>query len=146
MPQLQRRSKLNVEFGVIAMNLLFNTTEDFATDGSNFDPLTRAQIAERVNLVAQAWMHDKETFAHYARQTNEVKLDNDYQSSLYAVQVEPNVSALLSIEDDPIFGQVVVTLLRVVESAQLDATYRALVEALYRDFGGKVVEAEVLVG
>ena len=128
------------------MNLLFNTTEEFETDLSNFDQLTRDQIAERVNLVAHEWLHDKQAFAQHARQPYAVALDNGYQSSLYAVQVEPNVCALLTIEDDPIFEQVIVTLLRVVESAQLDATYHALVEALYRDFGGKVVEAGVLVG
>ena len=128
------------------MNLLFNTTEDFENDLSNFEEATRSKITERVNLVAQAWIHDKETFARHARQPHAVTLENGYQSSLYVVQIQPEIYVLLTIEDDPIFDQVVATLLHVVERTRLDATFTALVEALYRDFGGRVVEAGVLVG
>ena len=128
------------------MNLLFNTTKDFENDLSNFEEATRSKITERVNLVAQAWIHDKEAFARSTRQPSAIALDYGYQSSLYVVQIQPEIYVLLTIEDDPIFDQVVVTLLRVVEHAQLDATYLALIEALYRDFSGRVVEAGVLVG
>ena len=128
------------------MNLLFNTTEDFENDLSNLAASTRAKITERVNLLAGEFVRDKKAFARHARQPYAVALDNGYKSSLYSVEVESNVCALMTIEDDPIFEQVVVTLLRVVERAQLEATYRSLVEALYQDFGGRVVEAGVLVG
>ena len=142
--RLQRQSKLAIR--AVAVNLLFNTTEDFETDLSNFDQLARERIAERVNLVAGEWIHDKKAFARSARQPFAITLDDGYESSLYAVEVGPKIVALLTIEDDPIFGQIVVTLLRVVESAQLDAIVKTSVETLYRDFGGSVVEAGVLVG
>ena len=128
------------------MNLMFNLTEDFENDLQKFDEATCAKITERVNLVAQEWMNDKKAFARHARRPCAVKFGNGYESSLYAVRVDPNVRLLLTIEDDPIFDQIIVTLMRVVGRAELRESYNTVSEALYCNLNGRPMEVGVLVG
>ena len=64
------------------MNLIFHSTEDFEQDLQAFDESMRREITERINQVAQAFVHDKKAFARQAQQPYRIELDGGYDSSL----------------------------------------------------------------
>lgn len=128
------------------MNLIFNSTEGFESDLREFDEVTRCKVTERVNQVAQEFIQDKRAFARHARKPCTIQLGNGYESSLYSVKVEPSVRVLLTVDDDPIFERVIVTLMRVVKRAQSRKAYDSIVEALYKHLNGCKVGEGVPIG
>ena len=128
------------------MNLLFNSTEDFERDLQRFDETTRHLIAERVNEVARTFEHDKAAFARQARKPYPVKLGNGYDSSLYAVKAGPDVRVVLAVDNDPLFDQILVTLIRVVPRAELQEAYQAAALALYQPLNGHFARQGAGVG
>jgi hypothetical protein len=58
---------------------------------------------------------------------------NGYESSLYTLKVSYQLRLILSVDEDPIFGQVIFTLFRVVKHDDLDKAYRGVAESLYQD-------------
>ena len=121
------------------MNLVFRSTEDFEQDLQGFDEAARRQITERVNQVAQDFIHDQSAFAVYANQPRCIELNHDYDSSLYVVKTEPDVRILMTIDDDTIFEQVIVTLMRVVQKSQALQVYTSLIKSLFKSLNGREV-------
>jgi len=133
-------------FGGAIVNITFHSTEDFEKDLQSFDVATRQKIARHINQVAQEFVEDKKAFARHARKPCSVKLNNGYDSSLYSVKAEPNVRILLTVDDDPIFEQVIITLMRAVKRSQSREAFGSVLETLNQHLNGRKAEEGVLVG
>ena len=118
------------------MTLLFQSTEDFEKDLQQVDTPTRQRIVHCLNQVARAFVEDKKAFARHGRKPYRVKLGDGYDSSLYAIRVDFDLHAILTVDDDPLFDQVIITLIRVVNRADLKETYGLVAKVLYQDFNG----------
>jgi hypothetical protein len=57
-----------------------------------------------------------------------------YDSSLYILKISQTLSVILTVDEDPIFGQVVFTLFQAIQHGNLDKAYKSVAEALYQDF------------
>ena len=128
------------------MNITFHSTEDFEKDLHGFDAVTRQKITRHVNQVAQEFVKDKKAFARHARKPCRVKLSNGYDSSLYSVKVEANVRVLLTVDDDPIFEQVIVTLMRAVKRSQSKEAFGTVLGILNQHLDSRKAGEGVLVG
>ena len=58
---------------------------------------------------------------------------NGYESSLYTLKVSSQLRLILSVDEDPIFVQVIFTLFRVVKHDDLDKAYKSVAQSLYQD-------------
>lgn len=58
---------------------------------------------------------------------------NSYESSLYTLTVSPTLRVIWTVDEDPIFGQVIFTLFRVVKHDDLDRAYQSVADSLYQD-------------
>lgn len=58
---------------------------------------------------------------------------NGYESSLYTLKVSQKLKVILAVDEDPIFGQVIFTLFRVVKQDDLDKAYKDIAEMLYQE-------------
>jgi hypothetical protein len=56
-----------------------------------------------------------------------------FTSSLYSLRAGRDVRIIMAVDDDPIFGQTMVTLFRVVPHAELERSFRSIARMLYRD-------------
>ncbi|MFN8486729.1 MAG: hypothetical protein U0350_04000 [Caldilineaceae bacterium] len=115
------------------MNLVFHSTEPFEQDRQQFDAGLQAKIVRRVNEVAKAFIEDRQLFVQEVEQPYPFPLYNGFDSSLYAIVVEPNLRIILTIDDDPLFDQAIVTLLRVVKQSALYNAYTAAAKSLYQN-------------
>lgn len=128
------------------MNLVFHSIETFEKDLQQFDTCLQEKIAQRVNEIAQAFIEDRRVFALQARKPYNLQLSNGFDSSLYSVVVEPDLRVILTVDDDPLFEQTIVTLLRVVKRPDLYNAYTAVAKSLYQNLNGTPIKQEVRVG
>lgn len=128
------------------MNLVFHSSETFEQDLQQFAAYLQAKIVQRVNEVAQAFIADRKIFARQARKPYNLQLYNGFDSSLYSIVVKPDLRVILTVDEDPLFDQVIVTLLRVVKRPDLYSTYTSVAESLYQDLNGNAIKQEVRVG
>jgi hypothetical protein len=57
----------------------------------------------------------------------------EYDSSLYTLQISETSSVILTVDEDPIFEQVIFTLFRAVDHLELDRACRDVANFLYQD-------------
>ncbi|NEQ97884.1 MAG: hypothetical protein F6K30_14385 [Cyanothece sp. SIO2G6] len=108
------------------MDLLIESTKRFEKDLKKLSQDERAITVKATNDCA----------AHFPNQTSSVyrrlrriRLQsglNGYDSSLYTLKVSQKLRVILSVDEDPIFGQFVLTLFRVVQRDELDAAYQSV--------------------
>lgn len=58
---------------------------------------------------------------------------NGYEPSLHTLKVSQELRMILAVDEDPIFGQVIFTLFRVVKHNDLDTAYKGVAEVLYQE-------------
>ncbi len=115
------------------METLIESTRDFETDLGLLNETERATAIEKINVCISQSLTQPLDIAHEFHQPR-LSLDlQGYDSSLYIFQVLPTLSVILSIDEDPIFGQVVFTLFRAIVPEQSDYTYRQIAAFLYQE-------------
>jgi hypothetical protein len=62
-----------------------------------------------------------------------VRLKGGFTSSLYALRAGRDVRVIMAVDDDPVFGQTMVTLFRVVPRGELEHGFRSIASTLYRN-------------
>lgn len=128
------------------MNLVFHSTETFEQELHAFDAALQERTVQRINEVAQAFLTDRQLFAQQARKPYNIPMYNGFDSSLYSIIVKPDLRVILTVDEDPLFDQAIVTLLRVVKRPALYNTYTAVAQALYQNLHGNVTKPGVPVG
>ncbi|MDF2387997.1 hypothetical protein JMG10_41565 [Nostoc ellipsosporum NOK] len=127
------------------MEILIQSTKQFEQDLACFSQVDQDNIIEEINKVCQLILHDPETlFQKIAHsQFEKIKLDKDYDSSLYSLRLKPAIRLILTIDDDPIFDRKLITLFRIVKPEEAAKAYSAVAETLYQDFTVENQEVEV---
>lgn len=114
------------------MELLFESTEAFERDLARLPEDRRYRLIEAINLACPLLACDEHGFFSKVYQPRAVRLNHGCCSSLYVMPVDEEDTILLTIDDDPIFGQIIITLLRVVQRADIETAYIQTARALYR--------------
>jgi plasmid maintenance system killer protein len=70
---------------------------------------------------------------HQLYRTHEITLPKEYESSLYCFKVNNKLRVILAYDDDPIFGQKIITLYGVVDAKSLNETFKYVAGHLYKD-------------
>ncbi len=124
------------------MSTLFQASEKFEKDIKGFQAKERERIASKINLYCSGFENDPTLFRQHSYRPLKVILPDDLGSSLYALRINQEIRVILTLEDDPLFDQTIVTLLRVVRHDNLEKAFRGIAESLYQghatfDQGGK---------
>jgi len=112
------------------MHRHFQITNKFEKDLIKFDSDDKNKITESINncsLLTQK----KKIRANQLYQPHDIKLVGNLDSSLYVLKVSPKIRVLLTIDEDPLFDKVIITLLRVVKTDKTEKTFMSLSESLY---------------
>jgi hypothetical protein len=115
------------------VDILIESTIDFEKDLAKIDENEKATTIQKINDCASLFSTQK---ADVYRKLYRPKflLDlNGYESSLYTLKVTQKLRAILTVDEDPIFEQVIFTLFRVVKQDELDRAYKNVAESLYRE-------------
>lgn len=115
------------------MDVLIESTKKFETDLDRLSHDDKAATVKKINDCASLFPSQKaESYRKLRRLPLSSEL-NGYESSLYTLKVSKKLRVILTVDEDPIFGQVVFTLFRVVNREHLDGAYQGVAESLYQD-------------
>ncbi|MBD2510642.1 hypothetical protein H6G91_25775 [Nostoc muscorum FACHB-395] len=114
------------------MDVLIESTSSFEKDLGRLSEDEKTAAVQKINNCASLFPTQK---ADVYRKLRRLPLPSDingYESSLYTLRVSQKLRVILTVDEDPIFGQVIFTLFRVVKHDDLDKAYKGVAESLYQ--------------
>lgn len=114
------------------MELIFNSTKQFETGLEQVPPQDRGKIIEKINQLAHLFIHNPILFFQRVSQCSAIQGD-DLESSLYIVQLLENERIVFTVDEDPIFEQVIVTLFALTSPEQLEQDLADIQGSLYQN-------------
>jgi len=125
------------------MEIMFESTKDFEKELTTFSKSERATIINHINRYAQLFLTDKPALFRRLHRLYKANLINDYESTLYSFRVSNSIRIILTVDEDPIFDQVIFTLFRVVRKPFALQAYDEIAESIYADFLAKEKQISV---
>ena len=114
------------------MDLVFQDTESFQEGWKLLDSALQGRLATELNDCCQLLLYDSADF-HRLVENIEQPLPEGLNASLYVLPVDA-WRIVFTMDEDPVFEQIIVTLLRVVSVDDLEGALTSLARVLYRDF------------
>ena len=115
------------------MDVLIESTRNFEQDLERLSNEEKAITVKKINDCASLFPTQKVDVYRKLRRLPLVSGLNGYESSLYTLKVAQKLRVILTVDEDPIFGQVIFTLFRVVKHDDMDKAYRGIAESLYQE-------------
>lgn len=115
------------------MDVLIESTKGFEKDIAKLSEDEKAAAIAKINDCASLFPTQKANFYRKVRRLRLPLNLNGYESSLYTLTVSRTLKVIWAVDEDPIFGQVIFTLFRVVKHDDLDRAYQSVAESLYQD-------------
>jgi hypothetical protein len=116
------------------VDILIESTRNFEQDLGRLNESERAITIKRINDYAGRFPSQK---ASAYRKLHQIPLSSDlngYDPSLYTLRISKELRVILAVDEDPIFGQVIFTLFRVVKKHHnFEQAYQGVAESLYQD-------------
>lgn len=116
------------------MDILIESTDNFEKDLSTLTEGEKERVIQEINHYAELFPTHKERVYLKLHQLPLPSVLDGYDSSLYILKIPQTLSVILTVDEDPIFGQIVFTLFRAIQHSNLDKAYKSVAEALYQDF------------
>lgn len=114
------------------MDILFESTKKFEKDLKKLTPQERERIIEKINLVGQHYLTSKSNAEHvHVYRPLKIKLEDD--TTLFAIKVSPKLRVLFTLDEDPLFDQIIMTLFRITSPEKYEKVLKGISESLYQD-------------
>ncbi len=115
------------------MDILIESTNGFEKDIARLVESDKKIAIQKINDCANLFPTQK---ADAYRKLHHLRLPtalNDYESSLYTLKVSQKLRVILTIDEDPIFEQIIFTLFRLIKHDEFDKALKGVAESLYQD-------------
>lgn len=116
------------------MDVLIESTKNFENDLSILSDAEREVVIAKINDLADLSSTHKSSVFRKLRRLDAPSLIGGYESSLYTLKVSPKWFVILSVDEDPIFNQIIFTLFRVVQLQDLSQVSQAIADSLCQEF------------
>ncbi|MGI0480492.1 hypothetical protein ACN4EE_06845 [Geminocystis sp. CENA526] len=116
------------------MKLVFDSTENFEKEIGYFDDNERLLIVNEINNYFSLLLSNPVKFYSKIEQPLQFKLVNNYDSSLYILPINDQLKLIFTVDEDPIFEQIIITLFRLVKNPDSIKVYQETGDLLYHDF------------
>jgi hypothetical protein len=115
------------------VDILIESTNTFEKDLSRLSERGKKITIQKINDCTDLFATQK---ANVYRKLRRLSLPSDlngYESSLYTLRISQQLKVILTVDEDPIFGQVIFTLFRVTKRDDFDKAYKGVMEFLYQE-------------
>jgi hypothetical protein len=119
----------------------FRSIESFERDLEELEGPERQRVIDAINAKSTLWLKDRRKAEKEFLRPYRFLLRGGLESSLYEIRVGKERRVILTVDDDPIFGRVIVTLMRVLPKGERKAAYDELAKLLYP---GQILEIQTL--
>ncbi len=115
---------------MLRVNVLIESTETFEPELDQLSQAEKAIAIEKINECAAIFSEYQPGGYRNLQQIHLMSSLHEYDSSLHTLKISPTLGIVLTVDEDPIFDQVVLTLFRVVQSNHLPIAYHKIAESL----------------
>lgn len=115
------------------MDVLIKSTKRFEKDIDKLSQDEKTTTVKKINDCASLFPTQKVDVYRKLRRIPLSSGLNGYESSLYTLKVSQKLRVILAVDEDPIFGQVIFTLFRIVKRDDLDKAYQGIAKYLYQE-------------
>lgn len=114
------------------MDLQFESTDEFEAALAQFPLSTQNRVMRKINTISP------DNPVHWPGQLMKPvvpKLHSNLASSLYIMRVDGDIRIILVVDQDPLFDQVIITLLQIARYDDVDSekAYKHWAKILYQD-------------
>jgi hypothetical protein len=113
------------------MELVFQETNLFVEEWQTYSVEERGHLASELNDCCQFLLYDESEFGRRAVEVRP-QLPDGMEASLFTLPADA-VRILFTVDEDPVFGQLTVTLLRAVQAGSYDEACESVIQALYSE-------------
>lgn len=110
------------------------TTSEFRNDLDRLSPADRACAVEALRCSYNLLRDNRRSFFARVHRAPTIQLKGGLSSSLYSLRAGRDIRVIMAIDDDPVFGQILVTLFGVVRHDELERSYRSIANLIYRNW------------
>lgn len=114
------------------MNVNFQITKNFEKDSKKFGTNDKQTISKSINTYCALLIQKGKVRSRQLYQPHLIKLSGNLDSSLYVLKAARHIRVILTIDEDPIFDQFIITLLRVVNTEEAERAYMSASQSLYQ--------------
>ena len=122
------------------MELLFESTNRFEKDLKSFDKPDKKRIINALNQYGSEVRDDPSVTPHRVRPLRIPQLKDVLDTTLYELRVSPKIRVILTLDEDPIFDQIIIGLLRVARHDKMKDMVSGLWQSLYQNMRNKDAE------
>lgn len=115
------------------MDVLIESTKSFEKNLDKLSEDDKGMTIKKINDCASLFQNQKSDAYRKLRRIPLLLGVNNYDLSLYTLTVSRKLRVILAVDEDPIFGQVIFTLFRVVKCDELVKAYQSIAESLYQE-------------
>jgi mRNA-degrading endonuclease RelE of RelBE toxin-antitoxin system len=116
------------------MNVRIDIDKKFDRDLKKISSLDQSVISKKINQLIDLLKEEKNTstYLHKIRQFS--KEEGNLDSSLYVLKIKRDLRIILTSEEDPLFNEHIITLLRIVKNDDLEKIFRGLAASFNKSF------------
>ncbi len=92
------------------------------------------ELIEKTEYYGELYMTDRTEFFRNARQPVFFRLNDKFDSSLYYFRINDELIMIASVDEDPVFDSVTVTLLSVFRDNDIEKNFKTAAQSFYRQF------------
>jgi len=92
-------------------------------------------VKDKINLVSKSLMNGKTVFLENSSIPYLFNLKGGFESSLFLIKADQNNSIVASVDEDPIFDKISLTLFRLVDKNKAEQVYKEVGDEIYKKAG-----------
>ncbi len=106
------------------MTVNFQITKNFEKDLKKFGTDDKHIITDCINTYCSILAQKGKVRTRQLYQPYQIELRGNFDSSLYVLKVTRKIRVILTIDEDPLFNQFIITLLRIVSTDEAERAYK----------------------
>lgn len=116
------------------MEVKFDITRPFEKDLKKLGVREKDRVEVAIDRYAATFDSALDVSTQHIYRPHKINMPEGLESSLYVLRVSPQIRAILTIEEDPLFDQKIITLFRVVKHDDMERAFNSIAESLYQQF------------
>ncbi len=116
------------------MEIKFDITLSFEKDLKKLGAREKDRVVVAIDRYAATFDSALDVSTRHIYRPHKINMPEGLESSLYVLRVSPQIRVILTIEEDPLFDQKIITLFRAVKHDDMERAFNSIAESLYQQF------------
>ena len=116
------------------MEIKFDITRPFEKDLKKLGAREKDRVVVAIDRYAATFDSVLDVSTQHIYRPHKINMPEGLESSLYVLRVSSQIRVILTIEEDPLFDQKIITLFRVVKHDDMERAFNSIAESLYQQF------------